>query len=158
QEHGIKPGREVVDHATGKSPGQVHALNDAEGWIELARAPKAAEAPHPTTLLPDARVIRTTELRKSLVRIGEHVVDRGLSSSGDNALARALLLKEPPSFGKEAGGAISLPGEDAVTAARRLAPHLADRVLPIQGPPGSGKTYVGAQMIVELLRLGKRVG
>ena len=31
-------------------------------------------------------------------------------------------------------------------------------VLPIQGPPGSGKTYTGARMIVDLVAEGKRVG
>jgi uncharacterized protein len=31
-------------------------------------------------------------------------------------------------------------------------------VLPIQGPPGSGKTYVGARAIVALVRDGRRVG
>ena len=31
-------------------------------------------------------------------------------------------------------------------------------VLPIQGPPGSGKTFTGARMIVELVRQGRRVG
>ena len=36
--------------------------------------------------------------------------------------------------------------------------ELDDTVLPIQGPPGSGKTYTGARMICELLRAGKKVG
>lgn len=31
-------------------------------------------------------------------------------------------------------------------------------VLPVQGPPGSGKTYTGARMIVELVKRGRRVG
>ncbi len=31
-------------------------------------------------------------------------------------------------------------------------------ILPIQGPPGSGKTYTGARVIVDLVRRGKRVG
>jgi uncharacterized protein len=31
-------------------------------------------------------------------------------------------------------------------------------VLPIQGPPGSGKTYTGARMICELVRHGSKVG
>lgn len=30
--------------------------------------------------------------------------------------------------------------------------------LPIQGPPGSGKTFTGAQMILELIKKGKRIG
>jgi uncharacterized protein len=40
----------------------------------------------------------------------------------------------------------------------RLAPSLQAGVLPIQGPPGSGKTYTAARMICELVRAGKKVG
>jgi hypothetical protein len=45
-----------------------------------------------------------------------------------------------------------------VEAAKKLAIALDSSILPIQGPPGSGKTYTGAQMIVELVKAGKRVG
>jgi superfamily I DNA and/or RNA helicase len=31
-------------------------------------------------------------------------------------------------------------------------------VLPIQGPPGSGKTFTGARMVLELVRSGRKVG
>ena len=49
-------------------------------------------------------------------------------------------------------------GETTVEAAVRLCGHLAGGVLPIQGPPGAGKTFTGAQMICELVRRGKKVG
>ena len=48
-------------------------------------------------------------------------------------------------------------GESTLDAARRLALQLNHSVLPIQGPPGSGKTFTGARMIVELIRQGKCV-
>jgi superfamily I DNA and/or RNA helicase len=35
---------------------------------------------------------------------------------------------------------------------------LRESVLPIQGPPGSGKTFAGARMICDLLRGGRKVG
>jgi tRNA(Met) C34 N-acetyltransferase TmcA len=37
-------------------------------------------------------------------------------------------------------------------------PHLAGGIMPIQGPPGAGKTFTGARMICELVRRGKKVG
>src|SRR5207249_4579152 len=40
----------------------------------------------------------------------------------------------------------------------RLCTHLAGGIVPVQGPPGAGKTFTGAQMICELVRLGKKVG
>ena len=49
-------------------------------------------------------------------------------------------------------------GETTVDAAVRLCAHLAGGVLPIQGPPGAGKTFTGARMICELVRRGKKVG
>ena len=43
-------------------------------------------------------------------------------------------------------------------AARRLAVDLDESCLAIQGPPGSGKTYTGARMILDVVRAGQRVG
>ena len=43
-------------------------------------------------------------------------------------------------------------------AISRLALSLDHSVLAVQGPPGSGKTYRAAEMIVALVRAGKRVG
>ena len=50
------------------------------------------------------------------------------------------------------------PEESPLDAVRRIAPRLDRSVLPVQGPPGSGKTYTGARMILDLLAGGKRVG
>jgi uncharacterized protein len=49
-------------------------------------------------------------------------------------------------------------GESSVDAAKRIGTLLDYSVLPIQGPPGSGKTFTGARMICELVRQGKKVG
>ena len=45
-----------------------------------------------------------------------------------------------------------------MACARRVALTLDGGVLAIQGPPGSGKTFTGARMIVDLVRAGKKVG
>ena len=57
-----------------------------------------------------------------------------------------------------AGAGIVAAGETPLTAVQRIAPRLDRSVLPVQGPPGSGKTYTGARMILDLLAGGKRVG
>jgi len=46
----------------------------------------------------------------------------------------------------------------ATDAAIRLAPTLEESYLAIQGPPGSGKTTTGADILLELVKGGKRVG
>src|SRR6185295_11113396 len=43
-------------------------------------------------------------------------------------------------------------------AAKKLAISLDSSILPIQGPPGSGKTFTGAHMILALVNAGRRVG
>ena len=49
-------------------------------------------------------------------------------------------------------------GESTLDHAVRAGLALHESVLPIQGPPGAGKTYCGAHMVCELVRQGKRVG
>ena len=48
-----------------------------------------------------------------------------------------------------------MEGEDFVRAACRIVGSLDNSVLPIQGPPGAGKTFTGARMICELIRQEK---
>jgi hypothetical protein len=60
--------------------------------------------------------------------------------------------------GKTQGENLPRPDDDALTAARRLALELDESCLPVQGPPGSGKTFTGARMIVDLLKRKKTVG
>ncbi len=57
-----------------------------------------------------------------------------------------------------AGASLVAVGETPLNAVQRIAPRLDRSVLPVQGPPGSGKTYTGARMILDLLAGGRRVG
>ena len=100
-------------------------------------------------------VFNTDEQANSLFRLGEQVVSSGIAGPGEYGAARDLLLRRPPRLG---GQPIRHGGETALEAALRIVPLLQSGVLPIQGPPGSGKTYTGARMIVELVSQGKRVG
>ena len=54
--------------------------------------------------------------------------------------------------------ALQLEGESAADAMKRIAPHLSGTLLAVQGPPGAGKTHAGSQMILALVRAGKKVG
>jgi predicted RecB family nuclease len=161
QEHAIDVGTEVCDPATGGSPGSVLALDAAAGTLDLRRGP-ATDGPHPTSLVPSGHVA-TAPLRDSLLRVGEWVADHGIDGPGEYQAARELLLRRAPRTGGGiakggAGEALCRPDEDALDAALRIAPSLAGSCLAVQGPPGSGKTYLGAAAIVELVRLGRVVG
>lgn len=70
-----------------------------------------------------------------------------------------LLRRQPPRLkGWSAGQAIIPSGADLVESSVRAALAMDSTCLYVQGPPGAGKTYTGARMILALLQAGKRVG
>jgi uncharacterized protein len=154
QEHAIEVGTDVRDPATGRSPGSVVAIDEVAGTLDLKRGPKT-NGPHPTSLVPFAYV-DPAPLRESLLRIGERAAEHGMEGPGPYAAAAELLLRHPPRI---AGGEpLCRPGETPIQAATRVAPALDSGCLAVQGPPGSGKTYLGAEVVVEMVRKGLRVG
>jgi uncharacterized protein len=157
QEHKFKVGDHVVDPGTQKTTGVVFGVDEAEGTIDLKRG-KSSKAPHPRSLIP-AGPVQTNAMRDALRRVADHVIAHGFEEPGPYRAVADLLLKRAPRLrGVAEGEAFARAGEEPVAAARRLVLELDESYLPVQGPPGSGKTFTGARMIVELLRSGRRVG
>ncbi len=136
------------------SVGSVVATDVAGGTVDIRRS--VADA-HPRAVVP-LDWVRTKELQESLIEIGDWVAANGIEDEGPHRAGRDLLTRRPPRLGQSPGEALRRPGEADLESARRLAAGLDRTVLPIQGPPGSGKTYSGARMILTLLAAGKRVG
>ena len=155
QDFAIRSGDTPHDPRTEKSAGKVVAV-DAEGCtIDLKRA-KTSDVAHPTSLIPFDDVPDKI-LRERLWSLADEIVEHGLDDTPNRA-AVDLLLRRRPRAGQVSGDALRRTGETNLDAARRIATRLDATVLPIQGPPGSGKTYIGARMIVALMRAGKTVG
>jgi uncharacterized protein len=112
-----------------------------------------------TRALIPGRPIQTNAQRDALRRVADKVIADGMEASGLYRAARDLLLRKTPrTRGTREGRDLVRPGEEGLTAAKRLGLDLDESYLPIQGPPASGKTYTGARMIVEFPRHGKKVG
>ncbi len=160
QDHKFRPGSHTVDPARGdfgSDAGDVVAVNDVLGTIDLLRGPTRLDY-HPSALIP-GKPIGAGPMPDALLRIADHVLERGMEGPGPFQAARDLLLRNPPRVvGTPVGSALREPAETAFDAAIRVADALDGTVLPIQGPPGTGKTYTGAWMIIDLLRRGRRVG
>jgi predicted RecB family nuclease len=155
QEHAIDRAHDVRDPRTRKGAGTVVNIDERRRTIDLKRG-KASQAPHPTALVP-CDVMDNTVLVNSLMRLGAWVADHGIDGAGPYRAARDILLRHPPRLSE--GNLESLPEDLApVEAAKKLVLLLDSSALPIQGPPGSGKTYAAAQMILALLDSGRRVG
>ncbi|NRB38348.1 MAG: TM0106 family RecB-like putative nuclease [Pseudomonadales bacterium] len=76
---------------------------------------------------------------------------------GSSAILDFLERKTPNIQGLETGQAI-VNSENALNDIVTAVIGLKSSYLPIQGPPGAGKTYTGKHVIAELLKLGKKVG
>jgi uncharacterized protein len=156
QEHAIRYVPEPEDPETGRSAGSVDAIDPLH--IDLSRGLRSA-VPHPAALIP-GRPLKTDAQRARLLALGKSVVAGGFATSADTVRTAAhdLILRNPPRCGQVEGAALVDPGEDVGAAIVRLALALDRSVLPVQGPPGSGKTRRAAEMILELVRAGKRIG
>ncbi|HLF79993.1 MAG TPA: TM0106 family RecB-like putative nuclease, partial [Dehalococcoidia bacterium] len=155
QEHKISEGSDPRDQTGGRA-GRVVAVSEEGSYIDIKRG-KRSDPPTPTSLLPLDHV-SAVDLQKSLLRAGHWVTQNAIHAQGANAGGRDLLLRRPPKVGQAPGMPLVQHGEKVDEAARRLVLQLEASYLAIQGPPGSGKTSVGAEMIVDLVAAGKRVG
>jgi uncharacterized protein len=112
---------------------------------------------HPTAIFEEQVKAKLKPLEDSLLSLAEHVRDRGYAAHEGMGAPIALLLRKAPRT-RDGATALRRSGENSVDAAKRLALALDHEVLPIQGPPGAGKTYTGARIILDLVSHGYTVG
>lgn len=155
QDHQVKVGG-TVRAQDGSYPGTVVALDAAQRTVDLKR--RKTDAPDAVRSLIPFEYVDPRDLHDSLVRLGEHVADHGITGDGPFRAGRDLLLREPPRAGQPDGGSIREEAADAVETAVAAAIALDASYLAIQGPPGSGKTYIGARIAIALAERGLRVG
>jgi hypothetical protein len=136
----------------GEKFGKVEAIS-LESWTVDIKKRKDTANVHPEAVF--AHDIVDSEVQaEALVRLGDYVAKHGLLSEGPHQAARDLVMMAAPRLG---GEVFKRADETTLAAAMRIAPHL-EGVLPIQGPPGAGKTHIGARMICTLAKDGKTVG
>ena len=160
QECTLDPGDRVMapasDDREDKTFGTVVAIDLAEGSIDVKHTARAAEL-RPRALFRE-QVVKAGAQEAALLTLGNDIAERGLEAGGALRAARDLLLRRLPRRREGMGEPVRREGEELVSAAVRLCRELDGGVLPVQGPPGSGKTYCGARAILALASEGKRVG
>src|SRR5262249_43312370 len=152
QETDLRGGEDLCNLG-GDKLGNIEAISFDNYTVDIKKRHDSVDI-HPQAVFAHTYVSGRV-MAESLVRLGEYVAEHGLRQKGSYQPARDLLLREAPRIGAQP---LHREGETTVEAAVRLCKHLAGGILPIQGPPGAGKTYTGARMICELVRQGKTVG
>lgn len=156
QEHGFTLNTEAREPVSEQSLGKPVGIDNAACTIDFKRG-KNRSAPEAKGLIPFS-IISSTAHREALLSIGEWVATNGIDVPGPYRAARDLLLRSLPRCGGGDQAELARPGEDLARECVRLGLALDEGVLAIQGPPGAGKTYSGARMILALVRAGHRVG
>jgi predicted RecB family nuclease len=143
QEHKVRVGAQPFDEE-GRGAGEIVALDREARVLALRRGPSHAELPLPRALVP-GWPYSTTAQEDALERIGRSL----LTGDGRYPAVESVLRREP------------FPRDVQTTDLNETAElvlGLDGRHLVIQGPPGSGKTWVSGRLIARLLASGKRVG
>ncbi len=159
QEHHIGEGDKPLDPESrtdrggARSAGEVVDIDSARGELSLSRSPTQANSAV-RFLIPIAP-LGTDAQESALLDLGRWVVDNGVDAPGDWRAGRDLLLGLRPRLAGGKDCALRVPGETASAAAMRLIGELDGGCLPIQGPPGAGKTHTAALAILALIEQGR---
>ncbi len=144
--------------------GAVHEVDLSGRHLDVKMSKKGLQL-QPTSVFFDS-IFSRPPMGPALLELGQQVVAFGIDHEGALRAVRDLLLRRPPRLraSRPIDGAL-LPAhvatatDDEVLAAQQaLVLDLAGGALPIQGPPGSGKTYTGARMILACVEAGLTVG
>jgi len=138
----VESGREFIDFAMLPDEHRVQLRVGAK-WV----------AP-PRLNLGPCGPIDSKPMQEALVRLADSLV------AGDHRYraVEALLRRDLPRLRSRAAGTPLLPGiAGLLPEVIDAAGDLNESYLFIQGPPGSGKTWTGSRIIVEMLKRGKRI-
>jgi uncharacterized protein len=158
QEHrvglGDTPLDPEIDARWAPVAGEVTELDSARGAITLSRTPGQAERGAVRFLIPTTP-FATDAQEAALLDLGRWVTANGPDAGGPNRAGRDLLLRLPPRLGDGTVCVLRGIGETASEAAIRLVLGLQGGCLPVQGPPGAGKTHMAALAALRLIATGR---
>ncbi|HEY6326646.1 MAG TPA: TM0106 family RecB-like putative nuclease [Candidatus Cybelea sp.] len=143
-------GDEAHNPRTHKRAGTIVSVNDEDNLLELKTTAGLETARAIYELIPQGPP-STGVKRKALARLGKAYLDGTLQS--EYPAAADLLAKRDPVV----RASHVQPADVTARSVSGVVQCLENSYLFIQGPPGSGKSTIGSQVICDLLERGKRV-
>ncbi|WP_281227913.1 TM0106 family RecB-like putative nuclease [Flavobacterium aquiphilum] len=152
QECELRPGNQIKNE-NGGSAGEIIEIDELQGIIKLKKGPSIKDM-HPHTIIKFEQ-FSTKDKEENLIRFAEWIVANGFENDlPDYKVTRDLLLNELPKLTQPLIGTANNLLEKSIDWATKLD----SSYLPIQGPPGAGKSFTGSHMIFDLIKKGKRIG
>lgn len=151
QECDIKSGNDLKMEGI-KTKFKVIEIDERQNLIYLRKGPSIAEL-HPEVLIKDED-ISTSKKENQLIEIAKWFAENGFEDTTEKyAVTKELLLNNLPRIKSAIDN-----HDDLLEKGIEWASKLDNSYLPIQGPPGSGKSFTGSHMILELIKKGKKIG
>jgi predicted RecB family nuclease len=152
QDHNLSGSVSCPDERT--SAGSIVAIDEAAGTLAIKLAGKIA--PDKLRALIPSEPIDTRMKRAAIERIADLVIAGTLAT--ERPATSDLLLARAPRLGVRGASGDVQPDVVSKESVSAAVASLERSALFIQGPPGSGKSTIGANTIVDLLAAGKSVG
>jgi len=149
QECELKEGDKLTT-GPGGDIGEIFLLDLINGTVAI-KTTKDLQI-HPTSAFK-LEIIRDGVKESSIIRLAEWVVNNGINETGQFRSGRDLLLGHKPRLAYEIA-----KNESSQNMAVEWGLALNQSVLPIQGPPGAGKSHTAANMILALIKANKKIG
>ncbi len=135
----------------GNKLGTVVGIDITNRIIDIKKTGKSVDI-HPASVFVHSHIPDGVK-EESIIRLAEWVINNSMDGVGSYQAGRDLLMNLLPRTDKPFEN-----NDSAQIKAIAWANALRSGVLPIQGPPGAGKSHTAAHMIVELVKKGKKIG
>lgn len=147
----MAPGDNAVNPRTRSGSGTIVAIDEDRGILELKMAATIESARDVRELIPSGPPSSKVQ-RQALARIGTAYLAGSLAEA--HPATYDLLSNRDPRVN---GMKVLQPKDVTVESVSAVVATLDNSYLFVQGPPGSGKSTIGSQVICDLLARGKRV-
>lgn len=131
----------------------INQINNKQGLVSIKIGSKKPQPPKKLSLIPN-EYISTAPIEKSIFAIVKEWYDSGNLSQA----ITDFLLRRRPCIMDNLTDSIIKGTKSLKEEVIDVIKNMNNTTLCIQGPPGSGKTYIASNAIVELIRNGKTVG
>jgi predicted RecB family nuclease len=144
------------DPLTKEEVGKIIAIEDGDayGVLTLVRGPSLNGVPLPPALTV-RNIVPASSVLDAIARFGEAVLADG---GCRYRAAYDVLTGAAPRLRSDGNVRMIQPASVDEASIRAVSDALDDSYLFIQGPPGAGKTYIGARLVVDLLKRRHKVG